>query len=850
MSEISEENIYLAQQQDRQPISKITFLYDYENILEISDHILNWSLSHSEPNTAAQLSLTVSNDYGMYNNTPIFQLGSRLILQAGYVDEYGAEHLDTIGYYEIQNVKNSIEFNKQVINIEASDLLYRLNNVQHASTTQPYIHYDSQIITRAKICDYVKEGSTYSLKPYDPIYNKDLVPLQGSWRFISNAGAPASSYLQAYNNYDSGGGDDKTNPATCPMLFLATSGAAVSDFELYFSIYLDAFYGSSSDYESCGFGGVILAGNPQNVMDNSLLLLFSNGDTDRQGGSDDYYRRILLCVTKNRNESLGAYRDDYYFVTKVAGVDYSTVGATVPRKSWGYFMVRKVGNNIYLYQDTGSGYRLLTSSGNNPTFSYGFAPQWYKDNNYSGSIGLYAAPHRGRHHTDRAINFGGLFGYSLNENRTAAYIMQDIANRAYADILTEVDLESGFERRFYDDFSSGSLAPGRWRDKTAGVSVVNDAAAPSGRAMKLAAGNNSVYSYITGHNRHFTVRAKNDTTNGELIFYVRRDISSVELNHRGKIILKRTGSGASSYYTITVQKQTGAGTYSTIRTVLLSSVPIATGYATYTLSLVGDYVSIWYGSTLLTTFELNFLPSYKFDPSDTTITEYYGFASGATGDIYIGEIKNYASDLVITGLDGIIGFTINPADFYGERFAKIAETCSSLYFMRGNTLVEGLLIPAPNKRNVFSDEAPFEFEDNLFSFGKGISMEDWFTAVQTIGGDGKFGPLIVDPNPEETYTRTYYHFVEGVTDASQLYDVGKYQLEEKKRNRVRENFRGFAQLAISLRDRVNVRIHRIPYDKTSPLDIDISRLVNSYTFNFSREKDSIDLSMDVELVEG
>ena len=129
-------------------------------------------------------------------------------------------------------------------------------------------------------------------------------------------------------------------------------------------------------------------------------------------------------------------------------------------------------------------------------------------------------------------------------------------------------------------------------------------------------------------------------------------------------------------------------------------------------------------------------------------------------------------------------------------------------------------------------------------------MEDWFTAVQTIGGDGKFGPLIVDPNPEETYTRTYYHFVEGVTDASQLYDVGKYQLEEKKRNRVRENFRGFAQLAISLRDRVNIRIHRIPHDKTSPLDINISRLVNSYTFNFSREKDSIDLSMDVELVEG
>jgi len=801
--------------------------YNVVDLLEISDSVTSVSLSHSGPNTAAQVSLTVGNEYGQYNATTLMRLGTMLNLYLGYEDDDGNPLEDQIGRYEIRSINNEIEFGKQVISVEASDLLSKLNDTQHASEDNSYLHYEGQIITNIPFKKHVYNEDTGIWEPEhnDPFLVKNLVPLAGNWQY---GGSVSDSYIYATNPNDSGAGNDESNQALHPILHLAAAGATVGEVDIYFSLRFD---GTQDD--SRGYGGVILAGNPESPMEDSLVLVIDSGDVRGWNAFAAIGQTVHHNVTNPDYRFISTERNDDYFVNRLSTHSF---GYTFYNNAYRDFMVRKTRNTISLFMRSGTTYQ------HQKTWNYTFQPQWYIDNNYKGNIGIYATPHRGRDHTARTIFFKGLFAHSLTPNITATSIMQEIADQVYDD---EVDLESGFEKRFFDNFDGGgAIDTEKWH--APGGSIIVDSTSPTGTGYVLNMPVNSAFrmNTLTGHNRHYTVKLKNASVDGSVGFWVRHSDPSVGFRAHYIVLTKTSG-----YYTVRVYKYEGASGF-LLRTVALSTVPVGAGYHTYTITTAGNYCSAWMDGNLLTTFVIDYLPGYKFDITNDTLVEYYWIQSGGTNTLQIAEVKNHALDLVITGLEGVVGFTINPGDFYGAKFAEIAETCAGLYYMRGNTLVAGRLVSETGYVDVDKNAVPWDFDDQMTKYSTQVSTEDWFTAVQTIGGDGIFGPLITDTTvPDFQYGKIYYHFLEGITDETQLYDAGKFKLAELKRNRSRETFVGYAQLALDLRDRVDLQVYRTPHDDSTPLDVDISRLVNSYAFNFSRTDDSVDLSMDIELVE-
>ena len=758
------------------------------DLLAISDDILSWTLSHSGPNTAAQLSLEVANANGKWNDSIVFHLGSTLILYAGYNDGTD-DHYAEIARFTISSINNQITMGEQQIGIEANDYLTQLSQTQ-ASTLQ---QYSSQLINKVNFY--------YS----NPFNERELVSIRGQWAYQSNV------QIMAANLSDSSSAEAKY-----PVVYMAETGATVGDVDIEFRMYI-----SNKDR---GLGGVIVAGNPADLEDGSLVVLMRARDT---------IINIYVAVLKKT--------DNIAPLSLQEGHLFSSLGSmnlyTAPQQ-WIYYRVRKQGGGIYVWWGTdGVNYTYLGG------VWVGFSPQWYKDNKNRGHVGLYAAPYRDTAHSNREVYFGQFNSYSLEKSQTVANIMWSIITNAYSG-TDVVDTVSGFEKRFEDDFADGIFTTTKWRFTTSEnintYSVEVDSDASNGYALKLtsATGQWGRVNYeMTGHNRCFTIRAKMSNT---LAISVRCAASPgpSEFSQGHTFFLRRDSNW------VWVSKHTGttSGTWSHIRS--LDPIPtIGTGYHTYTVTTLGKWLSLWIDDMLVITVE----DTNIFAPATSTITEYYGVGTADTA--WIDYIKNDSLDTVITGLDGIIGFTINPGDFYNTKMEELADTCAGLYFMRGNTFIAGKLVPPADSVDVFDSGTPYEFKDNLFQYGNEISSEDWYTAVQVIDAEGKEGPLIVDPDADSfSYKKTYIHFAEGVTDSSELWDIGQHVLEEKKRNRRRESFKGFGQLALELRDRANIEVHRIPTDDSSPLDIDISRLVNSYTLAFSRG-DGPDLSLDVELVE-
>ncbi len=814
---------YLAGEPYGRCLIKTLVVYD---LLTISDHIQRISLSHNGTGTSAQLSLTVLNEFGVYDNTNLFRLGAIITLYLGFVDENGESHYDRIGDYEIISVSNNVEFGKKVIEIECSDLLNFINRTQFADASNPFISYISQIITDVPM--YTVNDSTKSVSPSNPFTSKLIVSNCGYWQFIGNSSDPVNeSRIKAANTNDAGSSSDPTNPAKQPMLYTATAGASVSNCEAFVSCFWET-------NGTCGGIGIIIAGNPSNVMDDSLMVVIRpSGDSTT----------VSLARTINRGTSIAPLgsRDDFFYQT----ISRQTVTLGNLRNAWYDFIVRKTGDRIDVYYK----HELVKKYTKASTFYYSFNPTWYVDARYRGVMGLFAAPFRTNAASGRVVYMKKIYFYSLDKNFSATDITSDLLSRCTASLPADRKLVAYPEYRFYDDFSSASLSNDRWFNYS-GATIVSDSLSGSGYALKLSS-NGSVFSYIEGYNRHFIVRARIESVNGGIIFKLRRDIENgSEGYHQYLCRVVRSSSNT----LVTIYKQTASNTFTELYTRTIDTLVLGSGYYDFTVSASGPHISIWCNNTLLATFKYLFISgnveNYSYNVTNRNIKFYYGFG-GYNSNIYISKIYNSALDTIISGLEGVIGFTVNPGDYYGQRISDIIEASSGLYYVSGSRFIYGLLVPDEDKVSVFSDEPPYEFEDNMFKFSDSISMENWYTAVQTIGGDGKFGPLVVDQSYHGfSNDRIFYNFAEGVTDVTKLYDLGELKLKELTRNRYSENFSGFGNIGIELRDRVNIIVHQIPHDKSSDLSVDISRLVDGYELIYERSENGVNLSMDVKLIEG
>jgi len=254
----------------------------------------------------------------------------------------------------------------------------------------------------------------------------------------------------------------------------------------------------------------------------------------------------------------------------------------------------------------------------------------------------------------------------------------------------------------------------------------------------------------------------------------------------------------------------------------------------FRLSIDEEYVSLWMGEALLAVV---FNATY-YGPG------YFGVASDETSYAEFDTISQYYCDLVVDSL------AVNVGDNAEGVCRELAEICSARYYIEEDAEMKvGSMVPPSGSADVFGDETPLQFEDQLFEADVTTDDEDWVTHLRVVGEDG----VSVDyyDRSDEGIDALGYRFdvmEASVTEIEDMKALAESTVADRNRSIVQRRLTGQGQVALQRGDRVTIRIYNVPGDFDSGYHVNSDFVVRSIQdVGFSRKPEpQFSMSMEIE----